>query len=214
MIILIPDGMNLAEFEEEMTQQMFQKYFDVNFKPDEDENLLFKENIVNLTMPLFEETHVNHHLDKSLLQVMLSQLSHSDPFWESPGEVSEKNWVCHNLRPLQVLKKYSRDMVWNNSEPDRQNCGPCQQHQQPIFHQCYNEPTLNWFKKILHCSVTTRNMNEDDDQRETKNTSEILVLSLLKNWVKMKNWRTWRKLKNWRRWRKKPRPIKRLGLKV
>ena len=70
MIILIPDGMNLAEFEEEMTQQMFQKYFDVNFKPDEDENLLFKENIVNLTMPLFEETHVNHHLDKSLLQVM------------------------------------------------------------------------------------------------------------------------------------------------
>ena len=69
MIILIPDGMNLAEFEEEMTQQMFQKYFDVNFKPDEDENLLFKENIVNLTMPLFEETHVNHHLDKSLLQV-------------------------------------------------------------------------------------------------------------------------------------------------
>ena len=70
MIILIPDGMNLAEFEEEMTQQMFQKYFDVNFKPDGEDNLLFKENIVNLTMPLFEETHVNHHLDKSLLQVM------------------------------------------------------------------------------------------------------------------------------------------------
>ena len=70
MIIIIPDGMNLAEFEEEMTQQMFQKYFDVNFKPDEKyQDLLFKENIVNLTLPLFEETHVNHHLDKSLLQV-------------------------------------------------------------------------------------------------------------------------------------------------
>ena len=104
MIILIPDGMNLAEFEEEMTQQMFQKYFDVNFKPDEDENLLFKENIVNLTMPLFEETHVNHHLDKSLLQVMLSQLSHSDPFWDSPREVSEKNWVCQNLK--RVFSRY------------------------------------------------------------------------------------------------------------
>ena len=105
MIILIPDGMNLAEFEEEMTQQMFQKYFDVNFKPDEDENLLFKENIVNLTMPLFEETHVNHHLDKSLLQVMLSQLSHSDPFWDSPREVSEKKLSVSQPKTVTGTKK-------------------------------------------------------------------------------------------------------------
>ena len=92
MIILIPDGMNLAEFEEEMTQQMFQKYFDVNFKPDgKDGNLLFKENIVNLTMPLFQETHVNHHLDKSLLQVMLCHLFHgasTSKNLKSPGAPS------------------------------------------------------------------------------------------------------------------------------
>jgi len=109
MIILIPDGMNLAEFEEEMTQQMFQKYFDVNFKPDEDENLLFKENIVNLTMPLFEETHVNHHLDKSLLQVILAHMLYSDRFRDTSSNrasmvqtLDSKERSQKNLRVLQL----------------------------------------------------------------------------------------------------------------
>ena len=104
MIILIPDGMNLAEFEEEMTQQMFQKYFDVNFKPDEDENLLFKENIVNLTMPLFEETHVNHHLDKSLLQVILAHMLYSDRFRDTSSNRAlwSKERSQKNLRVLQL----------------------------------------------------------------------------------------------------------------
>ena len=106
MIILIPDGMNLAEFEEEMTQQMFQKYFDVNFKPDEDENLLFKENIVNLTMPLFEETHVNHHLDKSLLQVMFSQLSHSESFLRlTQGGLTKKKLSVSQPKTVTGTKK-------------------------------------------------------------------------------------------------------------
>ena len=78
MIILIPDNMNLAEFEEDMSREMFFKYFDVNsFTPPVDgapmsEGFLYKENVVNLTLPLFSETYVNQHLDKSLLSVKLS----------------------------------------------------------------------------------------------------------------------------------------------
>ena len=73
MILLIPDDMNLAEFESKMTKEMFDMYFDPTFVPTEDDsNLLYRENVVNLTMPLFSETYVNQHLDKSLLKVTLS----------------------------------------------------------------------------------------------------------------------------------------------
>lgn len=76
MILLIPDDMNLAEFESKMTKEMFDMYFDPTFVPAEDDsNLLYRENVVNLTMPLFAETYVNQHLDKSLLKVNLSQSS-------------------------------------------------------------------------------------------------------------------------------------------
>ena len=62
--------MNLAEFEEDMTKEMFSKYFDVSYVPtDDDKQLLYKENVVNITLPLFSETYVNQHLDKSLLSV-------------------------------------------------------------------------------------------------------------------------------------------------
>ena len=73
MVLLVPDDRNLADFEEKMTAEMFNKYFDVNFRPtpDDEGKLMFKENVVNLTLPLFAETYVNQHLDKSLLQVSL-----------------------------------------------------------------------------------------------------------------------------------------------
>ena len=70
MVLLIPDDMNLAAFENKMTKQMFDMYFDPSFKPDPGHgSLLYRENLVNLTLPLFSETYVNQHLDKSLLQV-------------------------------------------------------------------------------------------------------------------------------------------------
>ena len=76
MILLIPDDMNLADFESKMTKDMFDMYFDPTFVPTEnDSQLLYRENVVNLTMPLFSETYVNQHLDKSLLKVTLSLCS-------------------------------------------------------------------------------------------------------------------------------------------
>ena len=73
MILLIPDDMNLAAFENDMTKEMFDMYFDPDFKPESGhESLLYRENLVNLTLPLFSETYVNQHLDKSLLQVLSS----------------------------------------------------------------------------------------------------------------------------------------------
>ena len=70
MVLLIPDDMNLAAFENKMTKQMFDMYFDPGFTPEPGhESLLYRENLVNLTLPLFSETYVNQHLDKSLLQV-------------------------------------------------------------------------------------------------------------------------------------------------
>ena len=73
MVLLIPDDMNLAQFESKMTKEMFDMYFDPTFIPAEDDtNLLYRENVVNLTMPLFSETYVNQHLDKSLLKVISS----------------------------------------------------------------------------------------------------------------------------------------------
>ena len=71
MILLIPDDMNLAAFENKMTKEMFDMYFDPDFRPESGHaSLLYRQNLVNLTLPLFSETYVNQHLDKSLLQVL------------------------------------------------------------------------------------------------------------------------------------------------
>lgn len=72
LTILIPDVENLAEVEEEMTEQDFKTMFVPRYKTAEDikdDKIIMVNEVVNLTMPIIDSTYVNHHLKHSLLEV-------------------------------------------------------------------------------------------------------------------------------------------------
>ena len=68
MIIIIPDGKSLDPLEDKMTAEDFKSLMSDTHESNDD--VLVINECVNLTMPLIDSTYVNHHLDKSVLQVM------------------------------------------------------------------------------------------------------------------------------------------------
>ena len=67
MILILPDGKSLDRLEQKMTAEDFKNLMSETHESNDDV-LVIKE-CVNLTMPLIDSTYVNHHLDKSVLQV-------------------------------------------------------------------------------------------------------------------------------------------------
>ena len=68
MIIIIPDGKSLDPLEDKMTAEDFKSLMSDTHESNDD--VLVINECVNLTMPLIDSTYVNHHLDKSVLQVL------------------------------------------------------------------------------------------------------------------------------------------------
>jgi len=67
MILILPDGKSLDRLEQKMTAEDFKSLMSETHESDDD--VLVINECVNLTMPLIDSTYVNHHLDKSVLQV-------------------------------------------------------------------------------------------------------------------------------------------------
>jgi hypothetical protein len=67
MTVILPDGKSLDKLEEKMTAEDFKSLMSETHESNDD--ILVIKECVNLTMPLIDSTYVNHHLDKSVLQV-------------------------------------------------------------------------------------------------------------------------------------------------